>query len=136
MYRNIKRHKGLELAKNGNVKELDPSIWLVKSETTSKQYMVRLTENGLACNCDYYRLNKKHCKHIWAVNYFDYWKNIDDFKKHKSNSQSSVGGDRNEPKRNKRTRNRKKLQNNKNEFRLEGSFSIRVRILPGKDEWT
>ncbi len=62
--------KGLQMALNGFVEQMDGSSFLVKSETTSKKYEVSWKDKAWTCTCKDYMRFKRKCKHIFAVLYF------------------------------------------------------------------
>lgn len=59
--------KGKEIANASNVIQQN-GIWLVKSESKTKQYTVNL--NKLSCNCEDFQNRHLRCKHIYAVIYY------------------------------------------------------------------
>jgi len=62
--------KGLQMAVNGFVEQIDSSRFLVKSETSSKKYEVSWQDKSWTCTCEDYLRRQRKCKHIFAVLYF------------------------------------------------------------------
>ena len=77
---NIRKLKGLEITKHREIKEKESGIWVIPSMISNFPYIVKLTKKGPVCNCIDFELRQKYCKHIWALGYYDYQKNIEDFK--------------------------------------------------------
>lgn len=64
----IRRQKGQEIAKSGNVK-LNGNTWIVPSQSCSKTYEVVLGIGNSRCTCPDYVERGMRCKHIWGVEY-------------------------------------------------------------------
>jgi len=60
--------RGLEIvAKGGQIRRIDSSTFLVKSQSGNGWYTVKWTGKKWTCNCPDYRKKKYDCKHINAV---------------------------------------------------------------------
>ncbi|MCL4363226.1 SWIM zinc finger domain-containing protein [Candidatus Marsarchaeota archaeon] len=62
----IRKQKGMEVAKNGNVK-LNGYKWSVPSQSSNKTYEVMLRIDKSVCNCPDFVERGLKCKHIFAV---------------------------------------------------------------------
>jgi transposase len=62
----IRKQKGLEIAKTGKVK-LNGNKWIVPSQSLNKYYDVILKLDRSECNCPDYQERQIKCKHIFAV---------------------------------------------------------------------
>ncbi len=64
----IRRQKGQEIAKSGNVK-LNGNTWIVPSQSCSKTYEVVLGIGNSRCTCPDYIERGMKCKHIFSVEF-------------------------------------------------------------------
>lgn len=138
---NKRRKNGLQIAKNGGIKEIEPGVWKCPSQTTeTKTYIIRTTTKGPACTCEDFELRRNTCKHIWAVDYVDYWKNIDDFKKCKLSPPNipkiNFGGGSNEPKRDERSKNRKNELHKEKRKNMDSTVTDKGRNIQGMGKRT
>ena len=62
----IRKNKGKEIAKNGNVK-MNGYKWVVPSQSSNKQYEVILRLDRSTCTCQDFLGRGLKCKHIFAV---------------------------------------------------------------------
>jgi len=66
-----REYKGIELVAKGNVRPVNSSIFIVKSETNlEKWYTIRWNRKRWTCSCEDFKKNRKKCKHIYAVCYY------------------------------------------------------------------
>lgn len=62
--------KGIELVLKGQIKAVDSSTFIVKSETNPEiGYKVRWDKKRWVCSCEDFERHRKKCKHIYAVCY-------------------------------------------------------------------
>jgi len=65
---NAREQKGITIAHlSDQVKRVEGSFYLVKSQSGNGKYEVSLTEHGWACSCPDHVYRNVKCKHIWAV---------------------------------------------------------------------
>ena len=65
------------LEKHNAIKQIDESVFSVSSQSDpNKRYQVSWCRNRWLCNCPDYQKNRKRCKHIYAVNYYQALKQI------------------------------------------------------------
>jgi putative transposase len=63
--------KGIALLMKGAVRQVDPSNFLVRSQTDPNVwYEVRWQRNRWVCNCRDFERSPKKCKHMYAVGYY------------------------------------------------------------------
>lgn len=66
-----REYKGIELVAKGNVRPVNSSTFIVKSETNpEKWYTIRWDRKRWTCSCEDFKKNRKKCKHIYAVCYY------------------------------------------------------------------
>jgi len=63
--------KGIELVLKGQIKAVDSSTFIVKSETKPEiEHKVRWDRKRWVCSCEDFEKHRKKCKHIYAVCYY------------------------------------------------------------------
>ena len=63
-----REQRGITIAHlSGQVKSVEDSFYLVKSQSGNGKYEVSLTEHGWSCTCPDHEFRGVKCKHIWAV---------------------------------------------------------------------
>jgi transposase-like protein len=70
MTTNEREQRGMEIAKLENqIKRIDPSTYLVKSQSNHGEYCVSKNNDGWKCECLDYVYRHVKCKHIFAVEF-------------------------------------------------------------------
>ncbi|MBN1896670.1 MAG: transposase [Candidatus Aenigmarchaeota archaeon] len=69
MRMDMRQLKGLEIAKNGGIRET-PKGWIVPSQSGNGAYLVYKEGMGTKCDCPDCQSRGLECKHQWAVKYF------------------------------------------------------------------
>lgn len=63
--------KGIEFVLKGQIKAVDSSTFIVKSETNPEiEYKVRWNKKRWTCSCEDFEKHRKKCKHVYAVLYY------------------------------------------------------------------
>ena len=66
-----KENRGVQIVRSGNLKKIDDSNFLVRSQSNPKaNYTVKWQRTHWACDCMDYQKNTQSCKHVHAVKYY------------------------------------------------------------------
>ena len=70
-YPDLSESRGLEIAKakESQINRINSSTYKVHSQSSDREYVVELSENGWSCECLHYENYGIKCKHIWAVEF-------------------------------------------------------------------
>ncbi len=64
-----REERGMELAARKKLRNKEPGIWLVPSQTGNGEYTVNVTGDIYTCTCPDFEIRQKPCKHLFALAY-------------------------------------------------------------------